>query len=871
MKPIIFFLALLLTSVNLNAQLSDDFSDGDFTNNPAWFGNPDKFAVNNGELQLNDLSPLSNNASWLYLSAPTSLEDSTTWEFYVRMEFAASTSNYGRIYLASSSPDFNAALNGYYLRIGGASGSVDAIQLFRQDGNASVEVLSGIAGGVGADPVVARVRVTRSTSGQWALWTDYNGTNNLQTEATAVDATYDLAQYFGVVCYYTTTRAQSFFFDDIRITPLYSDDEPPLITAVQTPAPNRIIASFNEPLDAASASDPANFQVSGIGTPLSATPVVGDPASVEFLLPAPMTNLQNYTLTVNLIEDQNGNVGGEQTFSFTFYNIQPPAPGDVIISEIMADPSPEVGLPNAEYIELYNRSNKIIRLNQLSFGVGTAAQLLPDFLLLPGAYVVVCDEDFVPDFTPFGTVVSVSTFPSLTNGGARLALSDQSGTLIFEVSYSVDWYADFDKSNGGWSLELINLERTDLYDCPGNWRASENSDGGTPAQQNSLFGAALEQVPPMPIRAFAESATEITLVFNEPLNFQTAENIGNYGLDNGLTITSAALQTPGRTEVLLTLSGSLQPGIVYTVTARSGQEDCLGNATATDASVKVGLAQAVSPGDVVVNEILFNPSTGGSDFVELYNRSDKIFDVSGWIIANTQDATDGEKPIVSDFLLFPGEYVVLSPAPAVVASQYTVENPGALLENDLPTLEDSQGNVSILVDDVVIDAFDYDDDLHNGLLSDKNGVSLERINPDLPTQDRGNWHSAAATAGYGTPTARNSQYTDQPPAPGSDFVALANTTFSPDGDGNEDVLTFTYAVDKAGYAMNVRVFDAAGREVRNLVSNLLLASEGVLKWDGATNDGSRARVGIYVLWVELVHPEGDIERIKLPCVLAGMF
>lgn len=871
MKPIIFFLALLFTSANLNAQLSDDFSDGNFSDNPQWFGNTDKFAVNAGELQLNDLSPASNNISSLYLSAPTSLEDSTTWECYVRMAFAASTSNYARLYLASSSDNFSGPLNGYYLRIGGASGSTDAIQLFRQDGTASTEVLSGAAGGVGGDPVAVRVRVTRSTSGQWALWTDYSGGNNLQLEASAVDATHDFGQYFGAVCYYTTTRAQSFFFDDVRIAPLYMDDEPPVLTGVQTPTPNRIIVAFNEPLNPASISEPDHFQVSGIGTPVSATPVAGDPASVELVLPSPMVNLQNYTLTVNMIGDQNGNVGGQQTFSFTFYNIQPPAPGDVIISEIMADQSPQVGLPNAEYIELYNRSNKIIQLRQLSFGVGASAQLLPDFLLLPGAYVVVCDEDFVSDFTPFGTVVSLGTFPSLTNSGARLSLSDESGTLIFEVSYSVDWYADLDKANGGWSLEMINLDRTDIYDCPGNWRASEDNAGGTPGQQNSLFGADLEQAPPVPIRAFAESATEIVLVFNEPLSFQTAENIGNYGLDNGLTVISAALQTPGRTEVLLTLSGALEPGIVYTVTARGGHEDCLGNASNTDLPVKVGLAQTAAPGDVVVNEVLFNPATGGSDFVELYNRSDKIFDISGWIIANTQDATDGEKPILTDFLLFPGEYVVLSPSKAVIAAQYTVENPGALLENDLPTLEDSQGNVSLLVDDLVIDAFDYDDDLHNALLSDKNGVSLERISPDQPTQDRGNWHSAAATAGYGTPTARNSQFLLELPTPGSDFITLANNTFSPDGDGHEDVLTFTYAVDKAGYAMNVRIFDAAGREVRNLVNNLLLASEGILKWDGATNDGSRARVGIYVLWVELIHPEGDVERLKFPCVLAGIF
>lgn len=870
MKPIIFFFALLCTSLNLTAQLSDDFSDGNFTANPEWFGNTDKFAVTAGELQLNDLSPASNNTASLYLSAPTSTQDSTTWECYIRMAFAASTSNYARLYLAASSENFTGALNGYYLRIGGASGTTDALQLFRQDGSTSVEILSGVAGGVGGDPVVVRVRVTRSVSGQWTLLADYTGGNNLQVQASAVDATYAFGQYFGTVCYYTSTRAQSFFFDEVRITPLYSDNEPPVLTSVQTPAPNRLIASFNEPLNPASVSDAAHFSISGIGTPLSATPVGSDPASVELTLPSAMVNLQNYTLTVNLIADQNGNVGAEQMLGFTFFNIQPPAPGDVIISEIMADPFDEVGLPGAEFVELHNRSNKIIRLNELSFSAGSSVQDLPDVLLLPGAYVIVCDQDFVPDFTAFGAVASVATFPSLTNSGARLALADDSGTLIFEVSYSADWYADFAKSEGGWSLEMINLDGTDIYDCPGNWRASDAAAGGTPGQQNSLFGTALEQTPPFPVRAFAESASEISLVFNEPLSFSTAENAGNYSISNGLTVASATLQTPGRTEVLLTLSDILAAGTVYTVTARSGHQDCLGNAATADAAVKVGLAQAVAPGDVVVNEVLFNPATGGSDYIEWYNRSDKIFDISGWIIANTQDETDGEKLISTDFLLFPGEYVAFSPAPADVRAQYTVENPGALLENDLPTLEDTQGNVSIVAGGVTIDAFDYDDDLHNALLNDKNGVSLERINPEQPTQDRGNWHSAAATAGYGTPTARNSQFAVQP-APGSEIITLANSTFSPDGDGHDDVLTFTYKVDKAGYSMNVRVFDAAGREVRNLINNLLLASEGILKWDGSTNDGSRARVGIYVLWVELVHPEGDVERIKLPCVVAGIF
>jgi len=871
MKPTIFLLLLLCISASLKAQLSDDFSDGNFTDNPTWFGNTDRFSVTNAELQLTDGAPASNNIASLYLPAATSLEDSTTWECYVRMAFATSTSNYSRIYLSASNSDLTGAQNGYYLRIGGISGSTDAVELFRQDGTTSTLVLSGVASGVGGDPVAARLRVTRNTAGQWTLWADYSGGTNFQMEASAQDATYNFGQYFGVVCYYTSTRAQSFFFDDVRIEPIFTDMQPPVLLMAQATSATTVIASFNEPLDPASASDVNNFQVSGIGLPLSATPVAGDPASVELELPTPMTNLQTYMLNTNMVADAIGNESGVQMINFTYVNVQAAALNDVIITEIMADPTPVVALPDAEYIELYNRSNKVIQLSSLSFIESGAAHILPSYLLMPGTYVTVCDDEVLATLSAFGAAVSLSTFPSLTNGGEPLSLANTGGSTIFEVAYSDSWYTDLIKMAGGWSLEMIDPANVNAYNCPGNWRASENSNGGTPGQQNSLQGAALEQVPPALLRAVAESPSEILLVFTEPLSPASAEAVSNYAIDNGLAIISAALQVPARIEVLLTLSGALQSGIVYTVTARSGQKDCIGNTSTMDVAVKLGLAEAVSPGDVVINEVLFYPETSGSDFLELYNRSDKIFNIAGWQIVNAQKLTGSmEATVAADFLLFPQEYVVLTPSAANISANYEVANIAALIQNSLPTLDSDVGNVTIRVQGVTIDSFDYDDDMHYALLSDKRGVSLERLSPELPTQDRGNWHSAASSAGYATPTARNSQLLPEAPV-GPELVSLTNKTFSPDGDGEEDVLSITYAVDQPGYTINIKVFDASGRQVRDLVRNELLATEGIYKWDGTTDDSSRARIGIYVLWIELFNPNGQVERMKKTCVLAGRF
>ncbi|MBQ3833578.1 MAG: hypothetical protein II815_10440, partial [Bacteroidales bacterium] len=59
MKIKIFTLVILLllgfgASAQVNGGFTDDFSDGDFTENPQWTGETTKFQVNGGELQLND-------------------------------------------------------------------------------------------------------------------------------------------------------------------------------------------------------------------------------------------------------------------------------------------------------------------------------------------------------------------------------------------------------------------------------------------------------------------------------------------------------------------------------------------------------------------------------------------------------------------------------------------------------------------------------------------------------------------------------------------------------------------------------------------------------------------------------------------------
>jgi hypothetical protein len=166
----------------------------------------------------------------------------------------------------------------------------------------------------------------------------------------------------------------------------------------------------------------------------------------------------------------------------------------------------------------------------------------------------------------------------------------------------------------------------------------------------------------------------------------------------------------------------------------------------------------------------------------------------------------------------------------------------------------------------VVDEVSYTKDWHFALISDAEGVALERIDPDGPSQNGANWHSAASTAGHGTPTYQNSQYkkTDDIRA----TVEISPAVFSPDGDGRDDVAMIHYQVADRGYLANVLIFDAGGRLVRSIVRNDLLGLKGFWKWDGLGEGRRPLPVGTYVVFTEIFNLDGKKKGFKNTVVLA---
>ena len=542
---------------------------------------------------------------------------------------------------------------------------------------------------------------------------------------------------------------------------------------------------------------------------------------------------------------------------------------DVVIDEIMADPTPQISLPSNEWIELKNVSANPVNLQNWRIGDATGLSgPMPNFVLQPDSFVIVCTGSVVAAMQVYGRVVSVISFPSLDNDGDQLYLKSNTGLTIHAVSYSLSWYQNAVKSDGGWTLEMIDTKNP----CSGinNWKASIDARGGSPGIKNSVDAVNNNQSSPSIKNAYTIDNLNIVIVFDEPVDSLKGATVANYSIDGGLSIQSATSISPLFDKVQLRLTTTMQANIVYTITV-SNVTDCKNNSIGTKNKTKIGLPVDAAVMEMVINEILFNPKSGASDYVEFYNRSNKIFDANKLYIANRNSSGAINSPkLISTipYYVFPGDYIVVTEDAVNLPLNYMVQNPDAVfVVSPMPSFPDDKGDVILLnLQGAVVDEVKYLDDWQFALIANPDGVSLERIDPDGTSQEATNWHSAASTAGYGTPTYKNSQYKLLQSINAS--VEVTPKVFSPDNDGRDDIATIQYKTTEPGYIANITIYDANGRPVRNLVKNATLGLQGYWVWDGLDDKKLKLPIGTYILFTEIFNLSGKKEILKNVVVLA---
>lgn len=665
------------------------------------------------------------------------------------------------------------------------------------------------------------------------------------------------------------------------VTGVLTDTSPPQITSYALANNSAIELVFSEPLTGDEWSNPVNYSLSG---GINIVTVLEDIQSVTLLFSTGIVEGLLYTLTIGQIQDCSGNIA--QNLQIQFGLGQEAFPFDVLINEIYADTdpplqyqNPSLTLPKVRFVELFNRSDKVIDLAQWQFSDATASATLTPYLLLPGAFVVLCSSTQTAELLAMGVpVLGVSSFPTLNVTGDNLLLTNNNGVTIHGVNYLKSWYRDAVKAEGGYTLELIDPGNP--CEEAANWKASDAISGGTPGAENSVFGNNPDTSMPDLLRAEAISPTVVLLYFNETLDIQSAADVLQYTVNNGIgNPVSAVVPLNDFKSVAITLPVPLQENILYTISIGTGLTDCAGNGIAALFNqADFGLARTANPGDIVINEILFNPVTGGSDYVELYNPTNDIISLNNLYIANTQtgvpDTLTGHELISTEsYSLLPGGFVALTPDIENIFQVYgNCGNPlhvSKFIQIPLPAMPDNEGTVAItdLLSTVVIDRVDYLDDWHNEIIDKKDGVALERVSYNAPSNSPDNWQSAAASFCYGTPSYVNSQ-TANPNYTDLSFT-ISPPSFSPDDDGNDDFTLITYQLSDPGYTANITIFNERGQEIRRLAKNEILGIQGFYKWNGMTENAEKAPLGIYVVFIELFNLDGDVQKIKKTCVVGG--
>ncbi|MFY0252850.1 hypothetical protein ACDQ55_02735 [Chitinophaga sp. 30R24] len=543
---------------------------------------------------------------------------------------------------------------------------------------------------------------------------------------------------------------------------------------------------------------------------------------------------------------------------------QMPAIYDVIIHEVMPKPTPVLGLPPNEYIELKNISAVPVQLKNWHLMVNKREVTLPAYLLQPDSLLLLCAAA-VADSYPIANVLGVDHFPPLADDSAMIVLYSPLHQVIHALAYNQHWYGSH---KGGVSLEMINA----LLPCSGksNWTSSTASAGGTPGKPNAASAVITDPTLPDLLYVAIIDSLHLMLQFSKTLDSALAADPGHYQLSGGLQIRRVVVPPPLFNNVQLQLSAAIMPQQAYTLNA-TGVADCYGAVSGLYNAATFGWPAKPEPGDVLFSEILFYPPPGVPEFIELYNNSFKVIDLKSLRVCAVK--TNGSWGPVKQLatisrLLMPGQWLALTTDAAMLCNCYNCLAPESILEvSGLPSMPMEEGRLLLMRDDSMqLDELHYTAQMHFPLFSELRGISLERLQYQLPTSDGHNWHSAAATVGYATPGWKNSQ---RWPAAGDSLnIVLSPAVFSPNGDGVDDKVRLSWQLPAPGYMANVTIFDIQGGAVRYLARNMLIGNTGFLSWDGIGENAVVLASGIYIFFVEIFNAAGEVKHWKHSVVMA---
>jgi len=566
-------------------------------------------------------------------------------------------------------------------------------------------------------------------------------------------------------------------------------------------------------------------------------------------------------LIYNLDENQSDNLSVVQL-------IVPFNRGQVVINEIMFQP-----LSNeSEWIELFNPGMDSINLFQWKFSDATSQQkhiiVEHPFWCSPKDYVLLAESETVfarlAD-SLFGKVIIPQSWPTLNNTFDQVVLYDLTEKTIDSMAYFSGWIP-----GAGISLERVEVAITSSDSS--NWEASIDTTGSTPGRFNSVspvnYDLSLAGINIIPDNPFPDEEIILSVkVNNDGLNvirqfqlslfidlnqdsiFQPDEKIGelftiSHTLEQDESVSVEIPYVPTSSGLYL-----LRATVIFLIDQRQFNN-----------SYSEILSVGFKNQSFVINEIMYSPFPEQTEWIELFNPHAFSIDIQNWSFSDS-DSSEKKMIFQNHLQIAPHTFLILVPDSSIL-ELYDLNYTPLISKTNWPGLNNSEDKIFIFdQNENIIDEMQYTSKWGGG-----EGISLERINPDLASTDSNNWSSCVHISG-GTPGLTNSIFVDVLPSEAG--LSISPNPFSPDNDGRDDVTIITYQLPFNLSQIHVKIFDIRGRQVRFLVNNRPAGTSGSLIWDGRDDRGHICRMGIYIIYLEAIHYQrGVVKSLKKSVVLA---
>jgi len=524
--------------------------------------------------------------------------------------------------------------------------------------------------------------------------------------------------------------------------------------------------------------------------------------------------------------------------------------GTIVVNEIMYAPSGD----EPEWVELFNTSNDGVNLRnwRISDNNTTSKTVIvrSDFLIAPHSFALVAKDSTILTIHPGITVPVISAnLPALNN------ITSDAVVIFDERILTIDSVQYFPDGQSGRSLE--RADPFSLSNDHSNWSRSLDSAGSTPGTVNST----IRHDSDLALGEIRSSGNILSIIVTNA----GKETVSSYSLrlfadlnGNGIPEEPEWIGSipsygplPPRGSAFLSYDWSALPSgettLILLLDLASDQQPS-NNVKA------VTVEQHFLRGALLINEIMYEPPSDKAEWFEIYNPGNVPIDLRRWTFSDASASP----------LVVTGTSAIVQPSGfAVVASDSTIYDfspfpspvPVLILNKAAGLGLGNEGDDLVIRDGTgtSIDSVRYSPTWHQPALTETRGRSLERINPELDSNNPDNWSTSAGPAG-GSPGLRNTIFTSRVSSAGA--LSFSPNPFSPDRDGFEDFCLISYRLPRTTALIRVTIFDLHGRLIRTLVNSGLSGDHGEVLWDGLDDQGRQTRIGPYIILLEAVDGTG---------------